>query len=149
MSAPEIENEIRSAVRERARETVAHAAYVRSVKDLLSRGVSQSELARRLGISQPAVWKMAARAGDLSVVPEGFTGADAYEIIQQYAAGDLSEDELKDQLVRWKFTPGEFTDGYDWTTGELSSFSKEVGRAYDERLIDAELYDWLVDHAIG
>ena len=74
-----------------------------------------------------------------------FSGADPYEIARRYAAGELSREQVVDELARWEYRPGVPTDGYDWTTGDAGEWEETVGRAFDDGLLDAETYDAIGD----
>lgn len=94
----------------RARQTVARLDYLRGVRGL-SGQVTQVELARVLGISQPAVSKALKEEASLPPVPAGFHGADPAEIIARFAAGDITRDQVVDELVRWPYLPSDELDG--------------------------------------
>lgn len=130
--------------RARSRSAVSQLDYLRELRRL-SGSLSQVELARSLGVTQPTIWsslKTAAKVPDPRV---GFSGADPYEIAQRYAAGDLTREQVIDELARWDYRPGRLTDGYDWTTGDAGEFNEMVGKALDDGLLEPETYDAILD----
>jgi hypothetical protein len=74
-------------------------------------------------------------------VRAGFSGASPYEIAERYSAGEITREQLVEELVRWEYRPARATDGLDWMTGDSGEFSETVGRALDEGLIDDATYD--------
>ena len=80
--------------------------------------MTQVELARGLGLSQPTISDALKTAARVPEPRPGFSGADPYEIAQRYAAGDLTREELVEELSPWEYRPGQPTDGYDWTAGD-------------------------------
>lgn len=121
---------------------VAQLDYRRVLKRLEQHGHSQSDMARVLGISQPAVHsalKTARKAPD--AVP-GFSGAGPYEICQRYALGELDRARLIDELARWEYTPVPEPDWLeDVAPGPGPGSWFEVERALGEGLIDENTYE--------
>lgn len=85
--------------------------YLRGVRGLLSGQASQTELARVLGVSQPAISKALKGSSMLPPVLEGFHGADPSEIIARFAAGDMTREQVVDELSRWPCRPTGKPDG--------------------------------------
>ncbi len=128
----------------RARRAVDRLDELRTLARLASSSMSQSAIAVALGVSQPAVSKRLREAAELAPVREGFSGASAYEIAQRCAAGELSREQVLEELSRWSYEPGDRGDGVDWLSVRLGEFERTVGKAADQGLIDGELYDELV-----
>lgn len=80
--------------------------FRRLVRSLYESGVSQSEIARRLSVSQQSVGAMIQRNEDVEYPREGFSSASPMEVCQRYAAGMISQDQLVDELGRWEYAPG-------------------------------------------
>lgn len=77
-----------------------------------------------------------------------FSGAGPYEIAQHHAAGDITREQLLDELGHWKYEPDSNpTDGYDTLIISAPGSFEDVGRAYDDGLIDAQLYDEILEDA--
>ena len=74
--------------------------YLRGLRRL-ARRMTQSDLARALGLTQPSISSALKSAAKVADPRPGFAGASPYEIAQRYTAGDLDRDELIDQLGRW------------------------------------------------
>ena len=104
------------------------------------------ELARNLGVSQPTISDALKTAARVPETRPGFSGADPYEIAQRYAAGDLTREQLVEELSRWEYRPGQPTDGYDWTTGGEGEWEETVGRALDDGLLDDATYSEIQQH---
>jgi DNA-binding transcriptional regulator YdaS (Cro superfamily) len=97
----------------RARMEVDRRQYIRSVAEAVNEVGSQSELAEKLHISQPAVSKVLASASSVEAIPKGFAGATPLEIAQAFAAGYISRDELVRQLASWDYIAQPSTNGID------------------------------------
>lgn len=127
--------------RARAREHVGNLDYLRGLLEANALGMSQSELARRFGLTQPTIYSSLRTASSVPPVRPGFSGGSPYEIAERFAAGDIDRERLVDEMVRWDYRPARPTDGLDWMTGDSGEFSETVGRALDQGLIDDETYD--------
>lgn len=123
----------------RSRRDVAARDYLRLLRDLV-KTTSQVEIARRLGVTQPSISQALKSAGRVPDPRDGFSGADPYEIAQRYAAGELSREQLVEELSRWEYRPHDPGDGYDWTTYEPGEWDETVGRALDDGLLDDATY---------
>ncbi|WP_369745664.1 hypothetical protein [Paenarthrobacter sp. AMU7] len=83
-------------------------------------------------------------------VPEGFSGASPYEIAERYAAGDIDRDAMIRELSAWPYpkNEGAAAAAAEWESTPYmdtpGSFA-EVGRAFDEGLIDGDAYDQILD----
>lgn len=130
---------VASARRAKSRTVVSRLDYLRELRRLAG-SLTQVELARNLGVSQPTISDSLKTAAKVAEPRAGFSGADPYEIAQRYAAGDLSREQVVDELARWEYRPWAPTDGYDWTTGDEGEWEETVGRALEEGLLDDETY---------
>lgn len=120
---------------------LANLDYRRIVKRLSAEGWTQALIAEAVGVSQPAIAQVLRRARDLSDVVEGFAGAGPMEICQRYAVGELSYDEVVDQLARWDYAPVEYPVFGDGLAVEGEGGWGEVEAACDRGLITDELID--------
>lgn len=102
--------------------------------------MSQTELARALGVSQPAVSGRLRKAADVPPVREGFSGSDPYEIAQRYAAGLISREQVVEELSRWEYRPADRGDGVDWGSYEPGEWYEFVVPALDHGLLEADVY---------
>lgn len=142
---PEVD-ELRTAVMSRRRAEVATLDYRRSLKHLERQGRTQVEIARALGISQPSLHSALKTARTVPEAEPGFSGAGPYEICQRYSIGQISREELVDQLSRWEYAPipqPEWLEDIVPAPEPGSWF--EVERAMDEGLIDDAIYDEVQD----
>ena len=126
----------------RNRRAVDGLDYLRLLRRL-SASMSQIGIARELGLTQPSISSALKTAVNVADVREGFSGANPYEIVQRYAAGELGYDQMVDELSRWEYVPIPEADGYDWLTEDPDGTFEEVGKALDEGLIDSETYEWI------
>jgi len=124
--------------------------YRRSLQRLAESKLPQRDLSEYLRISQPTLSSTLRSAKKTPPVREGFSGADPYEIAQRYAVGEISREQLVDELSRWDYEPGpEPTDGYDTLIISVPGSFDDVVRAFSDGLIDAQLYDEILDAASG
>jgi len=118
----------------RHRHIIDRLDYLRALRRLAAT-MTQSDLARELGITQPSVSSALKSAAKVADPPAGFVGASVYEIAQRFTVGELGRDELLDQLSRWP-DPAQFdrlTDPDDDHT-PLPGLS----RALRDRLLDEQ-----------
>jgi len=101
----------------RARQAMARLDYFRGVRGL-SGQATQAELARVLGVSQPAISRALKASSTLPRILEGFHGADPSEIIARFAAGDKTREQV-DELTRWPYEP---TDKLHGPLDDVASF---------------------------
>ncbi|ALQ32644.1 hypothetical protein AA310_00115 [Arthrobacter sp. YC-RL1] len=117
--------------------------YRRELARLASLGCTQRQLSKVLGISQPSLSTALKTAQKVPAARAGFSGADPYEVCQRYSVGELTREQLIDELTRWEYaTPATRERGYfdDLRFATPGSFD-DVGQAFDDGLIDAEAYD--------
>lgn len=89
----------------RHRHIIDRLDYLRGLRRLATR-MTQSDLARELGLTQPSISSALKSAAKVADPPVGFSGASVYEIAQRFTAGELGRDDLVDQLSRWPDAPG-------------------------------------------
>jgi hypothetical protein len=132
---------IKDVRRLRAREEVSRIDYLRGLGAVLV-DHSQVDVARGLGISQPAV-SQSLRAVQRAGEPRpGFSGASVGEVIDRYVAGLLSREQIVDELGRWDYAPRvwcPFSELDDYPEFEPETWD-EVDRAHGLGLIDDDIY---------
>lgn len=128
-------------VRARAARDLADLDYRRAVQ---ADPATQTEAARRLGTSQANVSKLRARQAE--PVRDGFSGATPHEVCLRHAAGQITDEQLVDELTRWSYAPGDYrTDGFNADLVHLpGSFDDVLDAMYDD-LIPYELYAAVAD----
>lgn len=136
----ELPPQMRAVQRNRVREQIAHLDYLRSLA-VAAHGAAQRQLADVLGISQAAVSKTLRSARAVPPVREGFSGAGPYEIAQRYAAGELTREQVVDELVRWQYEPMPRTDGWDDLLVIEPGTFEDVAQARRHGLIEDSVYD--------
>lgn len=125
---------------------LAQLDYRRALKHLEQRGHSQPQMARVLGISQPAVNSALKTARKVPEAMPGFSGASPYEICQRYALGKIDRAQLIDELTRWEYTPVAEPDWLeDIVPGPGPGSWFEVERALGEGLIDGSTYEEVLE----
>lgn len=82
-------NLAREVRRTRAAYEVSHLEYLRAVKSAL-KVMSQGEVAKQLGVTQPAISQLQPSLQKVQEVPDGKVCADASEACLRYAAGLLT-----------------------------------------------------------
>jgi len=133
------EPSVELARRLRYRREVDRLDYLRTVRALAS-SMRQDDIAKHLGITQPAVSATLRKARALPEVLAGFSGATPYEIAERYAASQIDRDRMLDELCRWEYAPSPATDGLDWLTEDVPGTTAEVFAAWRDGLIDEDAY---------
>ncbi|MTG90842.1 hypothetical protein GJV82_18150 [Cellulosimicrobium sp. BIT-GX5] len=140
--------DVEAVVRLRHRQVVDRLDELRLVRKLAA-SMSQTEIAKVLAISQPAVHKALKAAERVPDVAEGFSGASPYEIAERYAAGQIDRPRVIDELARWPYARTPKTDGFDWLVKDAPGTFEEVGRALDDGLLDDDTYDAVLTRKSG
>lgn len=134
-----------SAVRRlRHRHIIDRLDYLRGLRRLAA-GMTQADLARELGLTQPSISSALKSAAKVADPPAGFSGASVYEIAQRFTAGELGRDELVDQLSRWPDAPGPDRPAAldsvpDPALDNDRSPRRELGKALQDGLLDEAAY---------
>lgn len=128
----------------RYRQELAELDYRRELAEAAAEGMTQKEMARALGISQPSVSSALHHAENTPARRQGFSGAGPYEICKRYAAGLIDRDQLLDELTRWPYAPMARTDGIDNILVDPPGSAGELVDAEVAGLIDLDLYGELV-----
>lgn len=130
-------------IRETAALEVAKKRQLRTIRNEVARS-SQSAVARRMKVTPSAINQKLATADKIAPeIPEGFSAAGPYEIAQLAAIGEIDRETLVDELVRWPYVAGPASWGEAWDTQAAlpAGTWQEVLDAYDDGLIDADLYE--------
>lgn len=123
-------------VRSRAARDLADLDYRRAVQ---ADPATQTEAARRLGTSQANISKLRARAAE--PIREGFSGASPHEVCLRHAAGQITDEQLVDELTRWDYAPGDYrTDGFTADLAQTPGSFDDVLDAMYDKLIPRDLY---------
>jgi hypothetical protein len=101
---------------------------------------SQRDVARALGVAQPTISVELKRFAHLAEVPEGFSGASPYEIAERFAAGQITREQLIDQLGRWQYRPLPPVAETDDLMMDTAGTWLEVEQANTDGLIDDAAY---------
>lgn len=130
-----------SAVRRlRHRHILARLDYLRELRRLAG-GMTQAELARELGLTQPSISSALKSAAKVAELPAGFSGASVYEIAQRFTAGELGRDDLVDQLSRWPDATA-----FDPPSGQTEHPPlRELSKAMHDGLLDEPVYRAVLD----
>jgi hypothetical protein len=128
----------------RSRRAVDRLDYLRAVR-ALSATIRQEDLARGLGVTQPAISSTVKKAREVEEVLAGFSGASPYEIAERYSAGQIDRAQLVVELGRFPYAPTPRTDGADWLTAQTAKTVGEVLDALHDGLIDPPLYEQIQD----
>jgi hypothetical protein len=130
--------------RVRQRQMVDRLDYLRGLRALAG-SMSQRELAEAVGVTQPAISQSLGVAARVAPVVAGFSGADPYEVCQRYAAGELTREQVVDELVRFPYADAPGTVGYDAYLPDAPGSFEDVVRAFEDGLIDEPVYLAAVD----
>ena len=120
--------------------------YRREIARLSALG-TQRELAQLLRISQPSLSGALKKAETVPPARPGFSGATPYEVCQRYAVGEISREQLVDELTRWKYVipPKVEYDYFDDLREEPPGSFNDVLLARNAGLIDDDIYGRLLD----
>lgn len=87
-----------------------------------------------------------AESSTIEPVVEGFSGADPEEIIKRHFIGQISTEQLIDELTRWDYPVEQLsTMDTDDTYESLPGSFDQVSDARGHRLLDGPLYTAIVD----
>ncbi|MDR1188810.1 MAG: hypothetical protein LBK95_15405 [Bifidobacteriaceae bacterium] len=130
----------REAVRLKHRANLAVLDQRRATHRLVEDGYSPAEVSRWVSVPESEVAE-----DDVPMPLEGFSGATPWEICERYAAGEISREQLVDELVRYPYVPRPDTDGYDWLPIDPPGTFAEVQEAGFCGLIGPEEYGAILE----
>lgn len=125
-----------------AKDRLADRERTRLILGAVRSGVPQREISRRLiNVSQATVNRIVARA---EADPD-LDRATPAEVIDQYAAGEIGEQQMMDTLLGWQYTFGavQTVNGVD-TDAYTSGDWDQVERAYYRGLLDDDQFSLLM-----
>lgn len=136
--------------RQKARETAAHIAYLRRLRQLHDSGYTQTRLAGIVGVSQPAISDMLRRARrDAPDVRPGTHGGTPYEIAARYAAGELDRTVALRELIEWEYDRPAEPNPFPWVNDGApvveGSFTTQIGSAKRAGFLTRDDYAELLD----
>lgn len=135
-----------SVARARGLQHLADLDFKRSVLLAIAHGETQVAIARAARMSQSAVSQLLNQAHDIAFPPDGFAGASPFEVCERYAAGQISSDDLRAQLVRWNFIPTpQPSDAFDDGPLPPPGTWIEVEEALSYGYLSEELYEAILD----
>lgn len=140
-----LQDDLAEALRLRNREAVDHQDFLRVMRRLAAASLPQVQIAKALGISQPAVSQVLKSAAKVADPVAGFSGASPFEIAQRFAAGAITREEVLDELGRWDYVPLDETDGYDSLLVNGPGTTNDIARARRANLIDWDLYEEILE----
>lgn len=121
----------------RHRQIIDRIDYLRGLRRLATR-MTQADLAKALGVTQPSISSALKSAAKVADPPEGFSGASVYEIAERFTAGELDRKALVDQLGRWPAPgPGQAERPPADNQPEVPP---DLGRALRHGLLDESVY---------
>lgn len=104
--------------------------HARAVLAALEAGVLLADVVSGADVRSFTAFPWDAEATPVMALPLGFSGASVREIGERHAVGEVSRDELRSELRRWRRELG----------AEAGSFDREVGMLLVEDLIDEATY---------
>lgn len=146
MATPQtVADHVEAAKRARAREQIGRIDYLREMRTLAlavdAQEVTEDELAALFRTTRVPVVDALKEGRQTAAPPPGFSGASPYEIAQRYAVGELTREQVVDELSRWAYPPVVRTEG-EWDDLLISPPGSwdDVSDALDEGLIDGAIY---------
>jgi hypothetical protein len=139
MTIAEIPDGVREALRFKHRADVAVLDRRRAERRLVEDGYSPAQVSQWLNVPEAEV------AEDVPMPLEGFSGATPKEICERYAAGEISREQLVEELGRFPYAPRSETDGYDWLPLDPPGSFAEVEQASFRGLIGTDEYDAILE----
>jgi len=116
--------------------------YRRELARLVSSGMSVSELSHALITAEDAVSSQLEAAKKIDPVRPGFSGGSPREICLRYKAGQISRDQVIDQLVHWDYVPRKpVEDPYNDLLFDTPGSFDDVLQALHDGVLDGETYD--------
>jgi len=119
--------------------------YRRELARLVSSGMSVRELGLAMKLRESILVSQLEAAKKIDPVRPGFSGGSPREICLRYKAGQVSRDQVIDQLVHWDYVPRKpvedpYSDLRFYTPGSID----DVVQAFRDGIIDDETYDTIL-----
>jgi hypothetical protein len=112
--------------------------HARAVVDALEAGANLVDVVSDANVPSHEELPWSAEDAASIEVPAGFSGASVRELGERYAVGELSEDQLCSQLIRWRARHGI----------DEQAHHREVGLLLVDELIDEPLYRRLQEMSV-
>ncbi|MGQ4535195.1 hypothetical protein ACUH9Y_08895 [Dermabacteraceae bacterium P13115] len=122
--------------------------HQRILLTLFERGLDPLAIAKLIGVPRPSVEAALVQAQEEEVeqARPGFSGTSPMEVCKRYAIGELTREQVIDELIRWEYVevPEEEHDYFDDLRFSTPGSLDDVADAYYDKLIDGELHDEVV-----
>ncbi len=126
--------------------TLAKMDFQRALLTAARAGATERNLQDTIHGYVPDLTFQLQEAEQLLPIPEGFSGAGPYEICQRYTTGQITRDQLIDELTRWNYPPmARTTDLLDDILVDPPGTWSEVTQAGRHGLIDSDIYGEVLD----
>lgn len=126
-----------------AKEELGRIRKLRAINRVNERGMKQTEIANFVGLSQAEVSRILKR---ISIAPTMLDRCPR-EVILENVAGELSHDEMLDELAGWKFSFARDAEPDNPLSIRTVGAWEQVTQALYRGLIDYEDYDFLLASA--
>lgn len=103
--------------------------------------LTQTRMARVLGVSQAAVAKALQRAASVPDAVADFKAASPYEVCQRYAAGLIGREEVIRELVAWPYPSAPEINEFGELESNTAGTFTDVENAVSFGLIDDLIYE--------
>lgn len=134
---------------------VARTRIIRDLSDLdfkralvteINNGATQQEVARSARMSQPAISQHLKHARKIEFPKPGFSGSTPLEVCERYAAGHISREQAKKELVAWPYLPIPAPDSLVDDGGPVPPGTwDDVIIAADRGYVDKDLYNEIIE----
>ncbi|MGQ4528160.1 hypothetical protein ACUIAL_08965, partial [Dermabacteraceae bacterium P13136] len=118
--------------------------HQRILLTLFERGLDPLAIAKLIGVSRPDVEAALVQAQEEEVeqARPGFSGTSPMEVCKRYAIGELTREQVIDELIRWEYVevPEEEHDYFDDLRFSPPGSFDDVHSARYNKLIDYEIY---------
>ena len=122
--------------------------HQRILLTLFERGLDPLAIAKLIRVSRPDVEAALVQAQEEKVeqARPGFSGASPREVCKRYAIGELTREQVIDELIRWEYKeiPEEEYDYFDDIRPIVRGSFQDVESAEYNKLIDLEIYGEVV-----
>jgi len=140
-----VEDEVLRLKTLQAHETLARTDYLRGVHRL-SLELSERELSVALTVRPETIRDVLEEAGRLPAVRDGFHGGDPIEIVNRFVAGQITHEQVVDELTRWPYAPSHQLDGpLDDILGTVPGSFDDVARTARAGLLPPDVYIEILD----
>ncbi|KJY44119.1 hypothetical protein VR41_00100 [Streptomyces sp. NRRL B-1568] len=134
----------------KARETLARERKALAALAAVEAGESLDAVGSAVGLHPDDVSKLVDEARQLALVPPGRLGRSPEHVINRYAAGEISREELIETLATWPYVPaqpiseGLWDDYASFTPGSFDEVENAANLAY----IDDDTYEVILQRYV-